>query len=40
MARLAASKLIPTNSRDESEGAAVSRIVPHLVVRDSTQPPK
>jgi len=40
MARLAASKLIPASSRDEVEGGAVSRIVPHLVVRDSTQPPK
>lgn len=40
MARLAASKLIPANSRDEAEAGGVSRIVPHLVVRDSTQPPK
>jgi LacI family transcriptional regulator, galactose operon repressor len=40
MARLAASKLIPTASRDESEAEGVSRIVPHLVVRDSTQPPR
>src|SRR6201990_2003103 len=39
MARLAASKLIPANSRDEAEAGGVSRIAPHLVVRDSTQPP-
>ncbi len=37
MARLAAAKLIPASSFDEAE--AVSRIVPHLVVRDSTRPP-
>jgi len=40
MARLAASKLIPMSSRDEAEANGVSRIAPHLVVRDSTQPPK
>jgi LacI family transcriptional regulator len=39
MSRLAASKLIPASSRDEAEAGSVSRIVPHLVVRDSTQPP-
>ena len=40
MARLAASKLIPVSSRDEVEANGISRIAPHLVVRDSTQPPE
>jgi LacI family transcriptional regulator len=39
IARLAAAKLIPASSRDEAESGGVSRIVPHLVVRDSTRPP-
>jgi LacI family transcriptional regulator len=39
IARLAASKLIPPNACDEAEAESVSRILPHLVVRDSTQPP-
>ncbi len=38
IARLAASKLLPVaGAAGESEAAGVSRIVPHLVVRDSTQ---
>jgi LacI family transcriptional regulator len=40
MARLAASKLIPASSRDEVEANGVSRIAPHLVVRDSTRSPQ
>jgi LacI family transcriptional regulator len=40
MARLAASRLIPMSSRDEVEANGISRIAPHLVVRDSTQPPR
>jgi LacI family transcriptional regulator len=42
MARLAASKLISPAGQEAGQGAtnAVSRIEPHLVVRDSTQPPK
>jgi LacI family transcriptional regulator len=39
IARLAASKLIPSGSRDQAEAGSTSRIVPHLVVRESTQPP-
>lgn len=38
IARLAAAKLIPT-PRDVSEAENISRIVPHLIVRDSTQAP-
>jgi LacI family transcriptional regulator len=38
MGRLAASKLIPSNTNDP-DARGVTRIVPHLVVRDSTQPP-
>jgi LacI family transcriptional regulator len=41
MARLAASKLIPAGgAHGEVAAGSVSRIVPHLVVRDSTQPPR
>jgi LacI family transcriptional regulator len=40
IARLAASKLIPAGAREEAEGGSISRIVPHLVVRDSTQAPR
>ena len=41
MARLAASKLIPVSGAPgEVVAGGVSRIVPHLVVRDSTQPPR
>jgi LacI family transcriptional regulator len=41
MARLAASKLLPAASaRGEVVSGGVSRIVPHLVVRDSTQAPR
>jgi LacI family transcriptional regulator len=39
IARLAASKLIPSSSRDQAEAGSTSRVVPHLVVRDSTKPP-
>ncbi len=39
MGRLAASKLIPANSREDTEGGGVVRIVLHLVVRDSSKPP-
>ena len=38
MARLAASKLIPPMASDP-EANGLSRIVPHLIVRDSAQPP-
>jgi LacI family transcriptional regulator len=41
MARLAASTLIPPGGASgEVAAGSVSRIVPHLVVRDSTQPPR
>lgn len=40
MGRLAAAKLIPTKTRDDSETALVSRMMLHLVVRDSSQPPQ
>jgi LacI family transcriptional regulator len=41
MARLAASKLLPAaGARGEVVSGGVSRIVPHLVVRDSTQAPR
>jgi LacI family transcriptional regulator len=40
MARLAASRLIPPVSNEAGEGGGVSRIESHLVVRDSTQPPR
>jgi LacI family transcriptional regulator len=39
MARLAASKLIPAGAGGEGGAWSVSRIVPHLVVRDSVRPP-
>ena len=40
MARLAALKLIPPAASEVEEGGGVSRIESHLVVRDSTQPPR
>src|SRR5262249_38953823 len=40
IARLAASKLIPAGAREETDAGSVSRIVPYLVVRDSTQRPR
>src|SRR6201999_159746 len=41
MARLAASKLLPSVATpSEPAGEGVARIVPHLVVRDSTQAPR
>ncbi len=39
MARLAASKLIPAGPA-VPEAESVSRIVPHLIVRDSAQAPR
>jgi LacI family transcriptional regulator len=40
MGRLAAAKLMPHKTRDEAEASKVSVVTPHLVVRDSAQPPK
>jgi LacI family transcriptional regulator len=44
MARLAATKLLPAGERGggggEGDAGGVSQIVPHLVVRDSTRPPR
>jgi LacI family transcriptional regulator len=40
IARLAAAKLIPAGAREDGEAGSISRIVPHLVVRDSTQAPR
>jgi LacI family transcriptional regulator len=41
MARLAASKLLPSGTiPGVVEPAGVSQIVPHLIIRDSTQPPR
>ena len=39
MGRLAASKLLPNASREATDGAATSIVVPHLTVRDSSRPP-
>lgn len=39
MGRLAASKLLPSASREATDGAATSIVVPHLTVRDSSRPP-
>jgi LacI family transcriptional regulator len=38
MGRLAASKLIPSNA-NEPDASGITRIMPHLVVRDSSRPP-
>jgi LacI family transcriptional regulator len=40
MGRLAAAKLIPPKGPEDTETAAASRMTLHLVVRDSSQPPK
>jgi LacI family transcriptional regulator len=40
MGRLAAATLIAPKGSEESEGSAAVRVAPHLVVRESTQPPK
>jgi LacI family transcriptional regulator len=40
MGRLAAAKLMPHSARDDGEVPKVSMVTPHLVVRDSAQPPK
>ena len=40
MGRLAASKLLPTAPRGEAETAATSLVIPHLIVRDSSRPPR
>jgi LacI family transcriptional regulator len=40
LGRLAAAKLISPQGSEESEAGAASRIALHLVVRESTQPPK
>ena len=40
MGRLAASKLIPVKAPDEVDTAVVTRVTLHLIVRDSSQPPK
>jgi LacI family transcriptional regulator len=40
IARLAASKLIPAGAQEETEAGSISRIMPHLVVRDSTRAPQ
>jgi LacI family transcriptional regulator len=40
MGRLAASKLLPTTPRTEADTAATSLVVPHLIVRDSSRPPR
>jgi hypothetical protein len=39
MGRLAAAKLLPTKAREETDNGAVSRVMLHLVVRESSQPP-
>jgi LacI family transcriptional regulator len=40
MGRLAAAKLIPVKVPDEADTAIVTRVTLHLIVRDSSQPPK
>jgi LacI family transcriptional regulator len=40
MGRLAAAKLLPTTARDDADKAAMSFVVPHLIVRDSSRPPR
>jgi LacI family transcriptional regulator, galactose operon repressor len=40
MGRLAAAKLLPHSARQDGEGSKVAGVTPHLVVRDSAQPPK
>jgi LacI family transcriptional regulator len=40
MGRLAAAKLIPVKVPDEADSAIVTRVNLHLIVRDSSQPPK
>jgi LacI family transcriptional regulator len=40
MGRLAAAKLIPVKVPNEADQAIVTRVTLHLIVRDSTQPPK
>jgi len=40
MGRLAAAKLLPNMPRTEADTAATSLVVPHLIVRDSSRPPR
>jgi hypothetical protein len=40
MGRLAASKLIPGKVSDEVDTGVITRVTLHLIVRDSSQPPK
>ena len=40
MGRLAAAKLIPPKVADEVDTGMVTRVTLHLIVRDSSQPPK
>jgi LacI family transcriptional regulator len=40
MGRLAATKLIPVKLPDDVDTGMVTRVTLHLVVRDSSQPPK
>ena len=40
MGRLAAAMLIAPKGSEQSEGSTAVRVAPHLVVRESTQPPK
>jgi LacI family transcriptional regulator len=40
MGRLAAAKLIPPKVADEVDTGIVTRVTLHLIVRDSSQPPK
>jgi LacI family transcriptional regulator len=40
MGRLAAAKLLPPKAREETDDGGVSRMMLHLVVRDSSQPPQ
>jgi LacI family transcriptional regulator len=40
MGRLAASKLLPARGKDEADAGGASLVVPHLIVRDSSRPPR
>jgi len=40
MGRMAAAKLIPVKVPDEADTAVITRVTLHLIVRDSSQPPK
>ncbi|HEY8507490.1 MAG TPA: LacI family DNA-binding transcriptional regulator [Steroidobacteraceae bacterium] len=40
MGRLAAAKLIPPRTREDADAGGISFVAPHLIVRESCQPPR